>query len=151
MATKAGGLGRPFKLEESFKNLLFLNGYWLFLNGQRFEPDSPELAAISPFSEGLMMPKLALMRKNQYPKVEMSLPSLAENAGRLAEVEHEVQLMKQDPSKLDTLDIFRASASLATLRPAEVHSRALVQGGAVLGKPSPLPTPTIWKVTPNVA
>jgi hypothetical protein len=75
--TGRDGKPRPWeevKLNETYRPLVFENG-------KRFEPEPEDLAKVS--FPGLVMPRLALMRKGQYPPVEAKLAALAKTLAAL--------------------------------------------------------------------
>jgi hypothetical protein len=73
-------------------------------NGMRFEPDSPAIEAVS--FDGLVMPRLATMRKGQYPDVEARLSDLQKTLKELEKTKPEQPVKPKDPFGKDGIDPF---------------------------------------------
>jgi hypothetical protein len=116
-----GADGKPLKLndkgEPAWETVDLAREYRLkvYINGKRFEQDAPGVEAIS--FPGLVMPKLALMRKDQYPQSETKLPTLQKTIEDLAKLSTDQVTKPKNPLAVDDFDPFDPRPSGAAAQP----------------------------------
>src|SRR5262249_61266654 len=103
----------------------------VYRNGKRFEQDAPGVEAISFL--GLVMPKLALMRKDQYPQVETKLPTLQKTIEDLAKLSSDQVTKPKNPLAVDDFDPFDPRPSGGAAPPGG----DLLRGGKGAARPVP--------------